>query len=91
MDCKILAQKCLRLGKGTCRPLTILLEERKKKGSWLCSFLGRHASIFTLAGSVRCLCLTETVSPHRVPVGSTPAMTGGRAMGERQQKKSDSR
>lgn len=61
------------------------------KGVLLCCFLGRHASIFTLAGSVRCLCLTETVSPHRVPVGSTPAMTGGRAMGERQQKKSDSR
>ncbi len=35
--------------------------------------------------------LTETVSPHRVPVRSTPAMTGGRAMGERRQKKSDSR
>lgn len=31
------------------------------------------------------------VSPHRVPVGSTPAMTGGQAMGEWQQKKSDSR
>lgn len=76
--------------------LAILLEEKKKascfkkKGSLLC-LLGRHASIFTLAGSVRCLCLTETVSLHRVPVGSTPAMTGGRAMGEQQQKKSDSR
>ena len=30
-------------------------------------------------------------SLHQDPVGSTPAMTGGRAMGERQQKKSDSR
>lgn len=71
--------------------LAILLEEKKKAACSVCSFLGRHASIFTLAGSVRCLCLTETVSLHRVPVGSTPAMTGGRAMGERQQKKSDSR
>lgn len=58
----------------------------------VCSFLGRHASIFTLAErGVRCLCLTERVSLHQDPVGSTPAMTGGRAMGERQQKKSDSR
>lgn len=51
-----------------------------------CRFLGRHASIFTLAKGVRCLCLTKRVSLHQDPVGSTPAMTGGRAMGERQQK-----
>ena len=70
--------------------LAILLEE---KGILLavCSFQGHHASIFTLAGYVRCLCLTETVPAQKVPVGSNPAMTGGRAMGERQQKKSDSR
>lgn len=79
------------IGEGNVQTINYSTWREKKKGSWLCSFLGRHASIFTLAGSVRCLCLTETVSPHRVPVGSTPAMTGGRAMGERQQKKSDSR
>lgn len=61
-----------------------------KKRNPVC-FLGCHASIFTLAEGVRCLCLTEKVSLHQDPVGSTPAMTGGRAMGERQQKKSDSR
>lgn len=33
----------------------------------------------------------KKASLHQDPVGSTPAMTGGRAMGERQQKKSDSR
>lgn len=45
------------------------------KISLLRSFIGCHASIFTLAGSIRCLCLTVTVSPHQDPVGSTPAMT----------------
>lgn len=96
MDREKLAQGGLSLGhrQSWCKEtLAIPLEEGEKVIllKRLCSFLGRHASIFTLAGSVRCLCLTETVSPHRVPVGSTPAMTGGQAMGERQQKKSDSR
>lgn len=77
--------------------LAILLEEKKKgilflKKNAACSVSWGAMLVFSLLrGSVRCLCLTETVSLHRVPVGSTPAMTGGRAMGEQQQKKSDSR
>lgn len=54
-------------------------------------FFGTMLLFSLLRGRSDVYVLTETVSPHRVPVGSTPAMTGGRAMGERQQKKSDSR
>lgn len=64
MDREKLAQGGLSLGhrQSWCKEtLAIPLEEGEKVIllKRLCSFLGRHASIFTLAGSVRCLCLTE--------------------------------